>query len=160
MINFEAKVKIPFLWGKSVFKKSNWSQINLIVGPNGSGKTLLAQELAKQLENEGYTSKFIKVDRNYQDQIHILHENVKIKEKIEKVLSNMFGKSIIFVEDINGLLIPIVKNKAWNVEYLLDDAECHGLREIISLLICLYNSNYLQVAQNNVLINLYKMIPF
>ena len=141
MINFEAKVKIPFLWGKSVFKKSNWSQINLIVGPNGSGKTLLAQELAKQLENEGYTSKFIKVDRNYQDQIHILHENVKIKEKIEKVLSNMFGKSIIFVEDINGLLIPIVKNKAWNVEYLLDDAECHGLREIISLLICLYNKD-------------------
>lgn len=141
MINFEAKVKIPFLWGKSVFKKSNWSQINLIVGPNGSGKTLLAQELAKQLENEGYTSKFIKVDRNYQDQIHILHENVKIKEKIEKVLSNMFGKSIIFVEDINGLLIPIVKNKAWNVEYLLDDAECHGVREIISLLICLYNKD-------------------
>ena len=49
MIQIETKVKIPFLWGKSVFKKSNWSHINLIVVPNGSGKTLLAQELAKQL---------------------------------------------------------------------------------------------------------------
>lgn len=141
MINVDAKVKIPFLWGKAVFKKSNWSQINLIVGPNGSGKTLLAEKLALHFEKAGYTPKIIKVERNYLEQIHILHENQYVKEKIEKVLSNMFGKSIIFIEDVNGILIPIVKNKAWNVEYLLDDAECHGLREIISLLICLYNKD-------------------
>ena len=50
MIELETRVKIPFLWGKTVFKKSNWSQINLIVGPNGSGKTLLAEKISQQFQ--------------------------------------------------------------------------------------------------------------
>ena len=136
----EAKVKIPFLWGKTVFKKSHWPQINLIVGPNGSGKTILAQNLSKQFEAAGYSVKFLKADRNYNDQIITLKNNEKIRLKIEKVLSSMFGKAITFIEDIDGTLIPIVENKAWNVEYMLEDAECHGLREIISLLVNLYDS--------------------
>ena len=134
------RVKIPFLWGKTVFKKTNWSQINLIVGPNGSGKTLLAQNIAQQFESAGYSVKFLKSDRNYSDQILTLKNNEKIRAKIEKVLSSMFGKSITFIEDIDGTLIPIVENKAWNVEYMLEDAECHGLREIISLLVNLYDT--------------------
>ena len=63
MFELESRVKIPFLWGKSVFKKKNWSQINLIVGPNGSGKTLLAQGLADQFKKAGYSVRFIKSDR-------------------------------------------------------------------------------------------------
>ena len=140
MIELETRVKIPFLWGKAVFKKSNWSQINLIVGPNGSGKTLLAQKISEQFESAGYSVRFLKADRNYADQIRILKSNEKIRLKIEKVLSNMFGKTISFIEDIDGTLIPIVENKAWNVEYMLEEAECHGLREIISLLVNLYDS--------------------
>ena len=140
MLTVETKVKIPFLWGKTVFKKSNWAQINLIVGPNGSGKTLLAQKISEQFEAAGYSVKFLKADRNYSDQIQILKSNEKIRAKIEKVLSSMFGKSISFIEDIDGTLIPIVENKAWNVEYMLEDAECHGLREIISLLVNLYDT--------------------
>ena len=35
----------------------------------------------------------------------------------------MFGKSITFIEDIDGTLIPIVENKAWNVEYMLEEAD-------------------------------------
>ena len=46
----EIKVKIPFLWGKTVFKKSHWSQINWIVGPNGSGKTTLLKLAAGLLK--------------------------------------------------------------------------------------------------------------
>ncbi|MBQ1833708.1 MAG: AAA family ATPase [Treponema sp.] len=139
MTEFEAKIKIPFLWGKAVFKKSHWSRINLIVGPNGSGKTLLAQGLAKQFEENGYSVRFIKSDReNRQEQMEVLKSNARIRGKIETVLSNMFGKSITFIEDINGNPIPIVENKAWNVEYMLEDAECHGLKEIILLLINLY----------------------
>ena len=140
MHTVETKVKIPFLWGKTVFKKSHWPQINLIVGPNGSGKTLLAQSIAKQFEEAGYSVKFLKADRNYSDQILTLKNNEKIRTKIEKVLSSMFGKSITFIEDIDKSLLPIVENKAWNVEYLLEEAECHGLREIISLLVNLYDS--------------------
>ena len=139
MITLEAKVKIPFLWGKAVFKKSSWSQINLIVGPNGSGKTLLAQKLAEQFKEAGYNIKFLNAERKYKDQIFILKDNEKVRLKIEKVLSSMFGKSIKFIEDIDGTLIPIVENKAWNVEYMLEDAECHGVQEIISLLISLYD---------------------
>ena len=60
MIDVAVKVKIPFLWGKSVFKKSNWSQINLIVGPNGSGKTLLAQAISDQFKENGFAVSFVK----------------------------------------------------------------------------------------------------
>ena len=94
MIELETRVKIPFLWGKTVFKKSNWSQINLIVGPNGSGKTLLAEKISQQFEAAGYSVKFLRADRNYSDQISILKDNEKIRLKIEKVLSSMFGKAI------------------------------------------------------------------
>ena len=138
MTELETRVRVPFLWGKSVFKKSRWSQINLIVGPNGSGKTILAQELTKQFEAAGKSVKFISEDRN--SNIDILRDNEKIREKTEKVLSEMFGKSITFIEDIDGTFIPIVKNRAWNVEYMMEDAECHGLQKIIALLINLYSS--------------------
>lgn len=58
MINIPTKVKIPFLWGKSVFEKSVWTNINLIVGPNGSGKTLLASEIQKQFEEKATILRF------------------------------------------------------------------------------------------------------
>ena len=138
MTELETRVRVPFLWGKAVFKKSRWSQINLIVGPNGSGKTILAQELTKQFEAAGKSVKFISEDRN--SNLDILRDNEKIREKTEKVLSEMFGKSITFIEDIDGTFIPIVKNRAWNVEYMMEDAECHGLQKIIALLINLYSS--------------------
>ena len=141
MIEVATKVKIPFLWGKSVFKKSNWSNINLIVGPNGSGKTILASSLAEQFKSAGYRVRFLKADRQYNNQIMILRNSEKIREKIEKVLSSMFAKSIKMIENIDKTMIPIVENKAWNVEYTLEDAECHGLREIISLLVTLYDSD-------------------
>ena len=139
MIELETKVRVPFLWGKSVFKKSRWSQINLIVGPNGSGKTILATELTKQFQASGKSVKFISAERD-SNNIEILRDNEKIREKTEKVLSEMFGKSITFIEDIDGTFIPIVRNRAWNVEYMMEDAECHGLQKIISLLINLYSS--------------------
>ncbi len=143
MIEIETRVKIPFLWGKAVFKKSNWSEINLIVGPNGSGKTLLAENLASQFEEAGYSVRFIKAEREQSSsrqsrQFEILRNDEKIRKRIETVLSGMFGKTITFIEEIDGTMLPIVKNKAWNVEYMLEEVECHGLKEIISLLISLY----------------------
>ena len=79
MIELETKVRVPFLWGKSVFKKTRWSQINLIVGPNGSGKTILATELSKQFENAGHSVRFIGADRT--NNLDILRDNEKIREK-------------------------------------------------------------------------------
>ncbi|MCQ2587827.1 MAG: AAA family ATPase [Treponema sp.] len=142
MIQQEIKVKIPFLWGKAVFKKSTWNQINLIVGPNGSGKTLLAQAILSQFNNKGYKTEFIKTDRtSLENEILLLKNNEYIRSKVESILSNMFSKSVTFIEDIDKSLIPIVKNKAWNVEYMLQEAECHGLKEIIKLLVNLYDTS-------------------
>ena len=141
MIKVPTKIKIPFLWGKAVFNKHKWSQINWIVGPNGSGKTLLAEQISNAFKSSGYELIFLKSDRQNQEKLLLtLKNDEKVRLKIQKVLSNMFSKSISFIEDIDGTYIPIVKNKSWNVEYMLEDAECHGLKEIITLLVCLYSA--------------------
>ena len=140
MIHVPVKVKLPFLWGKAVFKKDDWPQVNLIVGPNGSGKTLIAESLGGQFADSGYSVDFFKADRKQDDSyLSILRDNETVRARIEYVLSNMFGKSIVFTEDSEGTFIPVVKNKAWNVEYDLNKVECHGLKEIITLLVALYS---------------------
>lgn len=142
MIHCNTNIKIPFLWGKSVFNKSKWTQVNLIVGPNGSGKTLLAQEIKNQFEDAGYKCRFFSTQRDNSDEvINTLNNNFEIRLKVENVLSNMFAKSIKFEKNENNQLVPMVINKARNVEYNLKDQECHGLKEILTLLVSLYSSN-------------------
>lgn len=139
MIELETKVKLPFLWGRAVFKKTNWNQVNLIVGPNGSGKTLLAEEIARQFSEKGYEVDFLRSERfNQEELLSILKEDYSVREKIESVISNMFGKTIRFEETSDGSVIPMVENRAWGVEYSLRDGECHGLKEILTLLVALY----------------------
>ena len=141
MFHLDVKVKLPFLWGKAVFKKSEWPQINLIVGPNGSGKTLLAQEISSKFSTAGYRVNFLQPGtKNHQKAVEVLRNDERIREKVETVLSGMFGKTIQFVDDIDGTFIPIVTNRAWNVQYNLNSVECHGLKEIIILLVSLYNN--------------------
>ncbi|MCR4791086.1 MAG: AAA family ATPase [Treponemataceae bacterium] len=142
MIQIQTKIKIPFIWGKSVFNKKNWSQINLIVGPNGSGKTLLSEELALQFKEHGYQVTFLHQDRESQNEnyMEILKSNLEIRQKIENVLSNMFAKSIQFEEKDDGRIVPVVVNKTWNLEYSFQDKECHGLKGILTLLVSLYSS--------------------
>lgn len=139
MIHVQTKIKIPFLWGRTVFCKKHWEKLNLIVGPNGSGKTILSQELGEQFLKQGYDVDFLKLDRDASDDdLQILKTNEKIRSKIEDVLSNMFAKSIRFEEKSDGTFVPIVVNKTWNLEYDLKDRECHGLKGILKLLIALY----------------------
>lgn len=139
MIQLETKIKLPFLWGKASFNKRIWNSINLIVGPNGSGKTLLAEELKNQFEKKGYNATFLRSDRtNEEELLGVLRTDSVVREKIEGVLSNMFGKSIRFEEKEGGSFVPIVVNKTRGVEYNLKEGECHGLKEILILLIALY----------------------
>lgn len=139
MINVETKVKIPFLWGKSTFKKSKWNQVNLIVGPNGSGKTLLAEQIANQFEKKGYKVEFLRSERSNQNELlEKLKTDAELCKKIENVISRMFGKTIKFKKNSEGNVIPVVVNKAWDIEYGLQEGECHGLKEILTLLIALY----------------------
>ena len=141
MIQLETKVKIPFLWGKASFDKCEWNNINLIVGPNGSGKTLLAEAIKVQFEQNGYDAAFLRSDRaNQEELLQLLRTDSEIRLKIEQVLSNMFGKSIRFEEREDGRFVPIVVNKSRGVEYSLKEGECHGLKEILTLLIALYGN--------------------
>lgn len=138
MIQKDISVKIPFLWGDKVFSKSLWPQINLIVGPNGSGKTLLAEQIASQFSNFGKKTTFLHSATINEDVfIKILSENKTVLLRVEKMLSNMLGKSIKLQK--NGeKLVPIVINKERNLEYNMYKNECHGLKKIITLLVQLY----------------------
>lgn len=139
MINIETRVSLPFLWGKPAFKKSLWSHVNLIVGPNGSGKTLLAGKIAAQFQKSGYEVNFFHADQIEEDKVlSLLRENPAVRAKIESVLSDMFEKSIRFEKSSDGTFVPVVINKTRGVEYNLREGECHGLKEILSLFAVLY----------------------
>ncbi|MBQ7167598.1 MAG: AAA family ATPase [Treponema sp.] len=139
MVCVPVKVKMPFLWGRAVFRKDEWRNINLIVGPNGSGKTLLVEAIAEAFAASGYAVKFFRADeREDREALDIVQGNEPVRQKIQAVLSSMFGKTIVFKQGDGGSYVPVVVNRAWNVEYNLEEVECHGLREIITLLSALY----------------------
>ncbi|MFB6317965.1 ATP-dependent endonuclease [Saccharicrinis sp. FJH54] len=56
-------IQIPVIWGEKTFKKTQWSEINLIVGPNGTGKSLLAENLKNQLNKKGYKARILNAER-------------------------------------------------------------------------------------------------
>lgn len=140
MINVKSTVKLPFLWGKEVFKKENWSQINLIVGPNGSGKSLLAESLVPFFKKAGYTVAYLQANRevsNLKNNSWI--KNDDIRNKIANVLSGMIGKEISFEKGYKGRYVPFVVNEEQKLEYNLHKGKIHGLKEIINLLATLYD---------------------
>jgi hypothetical protein len=71
----------------------------------------------------------------------ILKQRIDIKIKIESILSDLFNKSIHLSEE-GGFLIPKMQNLNGGAEYILKEQECHGLKEIISLLTFLYDEKY------------------
>ena len=82
MIDENISVNLPFLWGTKTFRKSKWPQINIIVGPNGSGKTLLAEEIAKIFSSSGKKTTFLhSATINEESFIKILSEKKKTQKK-------------------------------------------------------------------------------
>jgi hypothetical protein len=46
MIPIPCQIELPQLWSAgNVFEKNEWGDVNFLVGPNGSGKTLFAEQL-------------------------------------------------------------------------------------------------------------------
>src|SRR5690606_30621052 len=70
--------------------------------------------------------------------IIILKQRLDIRIKIEALLSDIFGKTIRLVEE-GGFLKPKMQNIKAGAEYNLSDSECHGLKELITLLTFLYD---------------------
>ncbi len=101
MIYLPVEISLPFLWENEVFKKSDWNSINLFVGPNGSGKTIIAGELFKILQKEGYKPDFLLAERlitetdsspdgkKHRDVFRLLKADSLLKEKVETVNAAM-----------------------------------------------------------------------
>lgn len=69
-----------------------------------------------------------------------LKERLDIRIKIEALLSDLFKKTIRLVEE-GGYLKPKMQNIDGGEEYGLKEQECHGMKEIISLLTFLYDDS-------------------
>ncbi|OCJ45431.1 TOPRIM nucleotidyl transferase/hydrolase domain-containing protein [Serratia sp. 14-2641] len=70
--------------------------------------------------------------------IILLKERLDIRIKIEALLSDVFGKTIRLSEQ-GGFLKLMMQNKVLGDEYGLSESECHGLKELITLLTFLYD---------------------
>jgi len=75
------------------------------------------------------------------DAFVILKEKLDIKLKIEATLSQLFGRRIRLAEE-GGFLKPKIQRIKEGDEYGLKESECHGLKEVITLLTFLYNDDY------------------
>ncbi len=175
MINIPVKIKIPELWESQEFTKNEWGEINLIVGPNGTGKSLFADQLKNVLEQNGFKTRMLNAERlsgfekrNYSyfgssrlekginisefttlksegeqfglssSAFIILKERLDIRIKIEALLSDIFDKTIRLVEE-GGFLKPKIQNNSGGEEYGFKEKECHGLKELLTLLTFLYD---------------------
>jgi len=71
----------------------------------------------------------------------VLKERLDIRIKIEALLADIFKKTIRLVEE-GGYLKPKIQNITGGTEYALKGQECHGIKEIITLLTFLYDDEY------------------
>jgi len=64
MIEIDITIQIPFLWGATnTFTKKQWGDINLIVGPNGTGKSIIAERLKDKLNDKGFKARILNAER-------------------------------------------------------------------------------------------------
>lgn len=176
MINIPINIQLADLWGAKTFSKTDWGEINLIVGPNGTGKSLFADQLKNQLNSNGYQTRLLNAERlsgmEKQDYSYygsglsnglnisqfsqlkshgesyglsssafiILKERLDVRVKIEALLSDIFSKTIRLVEE-GGYLKPKIQNHSGGEEYGLKEKECHGLKELMTLLTFLYDES-------------------
>ena len=144
--------------GKSLFSNELKEQLQ----SQGFKVRLLSAERLSGFEKESYsyfTSSQIKEGlnisnfkyyKNYGQQYGlstsafiILKERLDIRIKIEALLSDLFKKTIRLVEE-GGYLKPKMQNIDGGEEYGLKEQECHGMKEIISLLTFLYDDGYVR----------------
>lgn len=175
MITKNIDISIPFLWGDKHFVKNEWGTVNFIVGPNGTGKSLFAEQIKAKFSGNGLRPRYLNAERlvglekqevgrygggglhrgfdityfeDYKSRaensglstsaIVILKQRLDIRIKIEALLSDIFGKTIRLVEE-GGYLKPKMQNIKAGQEYNLAESECHGLKELITLLTFLYD---------------------
>jgi len=75
------------------------------------------------------------------DAFAILKERLDLRIRIEAILSQLFGRRIRLAEE-GGFLKPKIQKIVGGDEYGLKESECHGLKELITLLTLLYDDEY------------------
>lgn len=75
------------------------------------------------------------------DAFVILKEKLDVRLKIEASISSLFGRRIRLAEE-GGFLKPKMQRIEGGEEYGVKESECHGLKELISLLTFLYEDEY------------------
>ena len=48
-MNLDLEILLPQLWGDKTYEQESWGHLNYLIGPNGTGKTLFAEELERQI---------------------------------------------------------------------------------------------------------------
>ncbi len=75
------------------------------------------------------------------DAFVILKEKLNVRIRIEAFLSSIFGRRIRFAEE-GGYLKPKMQRILGGAEYAMKEDECHGLKELITLLAFLYDDEF------------------
>lgn len=177
-MELEISISIPYLWGAQEFRKRDWGYVNFLVGSNGSGKTLFADQLKAQCVDKGFKTRYLNAERlaglerqnygnfgysqlergfntgdygsyknqgkNYglsSDAFVLLRQKLDAKIRIEATLSQLFGRRIKLTE-VGGFLKPMVQKINGGDEYRLKENECHGLKELITLLTIINDDEY------------------
>jgi len=177
-MNLQVRISIPYLWGDQTFQKNEWGFLNFLVGPNGTGKTLFAEQLKQQCQDQGLKPRYLNAERlaglekqqygNFgssnlsnglniglftayknqgisfglsADAFVILKEKLDVRIRVEASLSQLFGRRIRLAEE-GGFLKPKVRKIQDGGEYGLKENECHGLKELITLLTFLYDDEH------------------
>ncbi len=62
-MDLNIEISIPVLWGEETFRKDDWGSLNFLVGPNGTGKTLFADQLKTRCEQQGLKVRPLSAER-------------------------------------------------------------------------------------------------
>ena len=106
-----------------------------VMGHGGAfGRGFNVQEYAevkKQAAHQGLAA----------DAFVILKEKINVRIRIEAFLSSIFSRRIRFAEE-GGFLRPKLQRISGGTEYAMKEDECHGLKELITLLAFIYDDEY------------------
>lgn len=61
-MDIDIRIQLPKLW-EGEFVKNTWNSLNFIVGANGTGKSLLSDQLKLQLQKHGYKVRQLTAER-------------------------------------------------------------------------------------------------
>lgn len=75
------------------------------------------------------------------DAFVLLKEKIDVRIRIEAFLSSLFGRRIRFAEE-GGFLKPKMQRIVGGDEYEMKGSECHGLKELITLLAFIYDDQF------------------